>query len=157
MDLDLAKPMDNTLPLGDNCEIPGNRYLNDNARIVAEAARNKVITPLVNNRTPKSFAHSFTKPKRTLPPNTRKAKLNLPPVSSSTWKAFDETAAAALSEPMANINAENFKEKFSYFERALYNLQLEFFGIKKERKSGGKVYNKKEKMLLKLKKIKRNA
>ena len=34
---------------------------------------------------------------------------------------------------------------------------MEFFGIKKERKSGGKIYNKKEKMLLKLKKIKKNA
>ena len=83
MDLGLAKPMDTTLPKGDNCEVFGNKYPNDNTRIVTEAARNEVTTPQVNDRSPKSFAHSTTKPKRILPPKTRKATLNLPSVSSS--------------------------------------------------------------------------
>ena len=102
-------------------------------------------------------SHSITKPKRTLPTNNRKAKLKLPPISSSAWKTLDETAAAALAEPLVNVNAENFNRKFTYFEDTLYDIQLQLFGVKEERKSGSTIYNKKEKMLLKLKKIKKNA
>ena len=54
---------------------------NANARIVMEAAKDKVTSPQVDDRSPKFFSHSNSKPKRNLPSNSRKAALKLPPRS----------------------------------------------------------------------------
>ena len=79
--------------------------------------------------------------------------LNLPSDSTVTWTAFEEGDAAAVAEAMAKINANNFDKEFLYFEKALFDLQLYFVRVKRERKGELRIDNKKEKMLLKLKKI----
>ena len=93
--------------------------------MVMEDSRNKVITPQVNDRSPKYFNHSITKPKRNLPFNNRLAVLNLPSIKSTIWKTVDDTASAAIAEPLANITVENSEEKFKLYEKVLYVIQLQ--------------------------------
>ena len=136
MDLELANSMDTTLTTSDDRGLFDTvKSSNAQTRKVTEATGIEVITPQNNDRTPKVFAHSITKPKRTLPTNNRKATLKLPPIGSSAWKTLDDTAAAALAEPLVNVNAENFNRNFTFFEETLYGIQLQLFGVKEERKS----------------------
>ena len=70
MDLELVKNMDNTPPKRDSRKAFGNKCPNANARTVTEETRNEVITPQVNDRSPKSFAHGLTKRKEFFRPTT---------------------------------------------------------------------------------------
>ena len=90
MDLELVKAMKTTLLKIDDRRIFGSvKSSTAQARNVTEATRNEVITPQVNDRSPKVFAHSIAKPKRILPPNNRKATLKLPSISSQLFRLQD--------------------------------------------------------------------